>query len=91
MPSARRGSGIAASSARNGSKDFKAHLRALNKAFKVKWKRAPAHTAIRYILQGLDAADIERAFRVHSANLNCSPHGVEACIIAFDGKTLKGS
>jgi len=70
---------------------FKAHLRALNKAFKVKWKRAPAHTAIRYILQGLDAADIERAFRLHSANLNCSPDGVEACVIAFDGKTLKGS
>jgi hypothetical protein len=70
---------------------FKAHLRALNKAFKIKWKRAPAHTAIRYILQGLDAADVEKAFREHSANLNCSPHDVEACVIAFDGKTLKGS
>jgi hypothetical protein len=23
---------------------FRAHLRALNKAFKIKWKRAPAHT-----------------------------------------------
>lgn len=70
---------------------FKAHLRALNKAFKVKWKRAPAHTAIRYILQGLDAADVEKAFREHGANLNFAPDMAEACVIAFDGKTLKGS
>jgi DDE_Tnp_1-associated len=70
---------------------FKAHLRALNKAFKMKWKRAPAHTAIRYILQGLDAADVEKAFREHGANLNFAPDGAEARVIAFDGKTLKGS
>jgi hypothetical protein len=70
---------------------FRAHLRALNKAFKIKWKREPAHTAIRYILQGLDAADVERAFREHAAFLNMSPDGAKACVIAFDGKTLKGS
>ena len=70
---------------------FKVHLRALNKAFKIKWKRAPAHTAIRYILQGLDATDVEKAFREHAAFLNRAPHGAEACVIAFDGKTLKGS
>jgi hypothetical protein len=70
---------------------FKAHRRALNKAFKIKWKRAPAHTAIRYILQGLDAVDVEKAFREHGANLNFAPYRAEACVIAFDGKTLKGS
>ena len=70
---------------------FKAHRRALNKAFKIKWKRAPAHTAIRYILQGLDARDVEKAFREHSADLNCSSDGAETCVIAFDGKTLRGS
>jgi len=70
---------------------FKAHRRALNKAFKIKWKRAPAHTAVRYILQGLDAADVEKAFREHGANLNSAPDAAEACVIAFDGKTLKGS
>ena len=70
---------------------FKAHLRALNRAFKIKWKRAPAHTAIRYILQGLDAADVEKAFREHAAFLNCAPGGADARVIAFDGKTLKGS
>ncbi len=70
---------------------FKAHLRALNKAFKIRWKRAPAHTAIRYILQGLDAADVERVFREHAAVLNFAPDAAEGCVIAFDGKTLKGS
>ena len=70
---------------------FKAHLRALNKAFKIRWKRAPAHTAIRYILQGLDTTDVEKAFRQHAAFLNLGRDGADACVIAFDGKTLKGS
>jgi hypothetical protein len=70
---------------------FKVHRPALNKAFKIEWKRAPAHTAIRYILQGLDATNVEKAFREHSANLNGVPDGAKACVIAFDGKTLKGS
>ena len=40
-----------------------AHRRRLNAAFGVKWRRAPAHTAIRYILKGLDPAAVEAAFR----------------------------
>jgi DDE_Tnp_1-associated len=32
---------------------IKVHRRRLNAAFGLRWKRAPAHTAIRYILQGL--------------------------------------
>jgi hypothetical protein len=69
----------------------KVHRAALNKAFEIKWKRAPAHTAIRYILQGLDPADVEKAFREHAADLNQEPAGVGARVIAFDGKTLKRS
>ena len=42
-------------------------------------------------MQGLDAADVEKAFREHAAFLNCAPDGAEACVFAFDGKTLKGS
>ena len=34
---------------------------------------------------------LERVFRKHSANLNRAPDGAEVCVIAFDGKTLKGS
>ena len=38
------------------------HRRRLNRAFGLRWRRAPAHTAIRYILQGLDkpANDLSR-------------------------------
>lgn len=76
---------------------IKVHRRKLNKAFKISWKGPPAHTAIRYILQGLSAADVEKAFRDHAADLNsfdaASPRatgpGVRA--IAVDGKALKGS
>jgi hypothetical protein len=70
---------------------LQAHRKALNKAFQIRWRRAPAHTAIRYILQGLDPADVEKAFRAHAADLNLEPAGVGARVIAFDGKTLKRS
>lgn len=69
----------------------KVHRKALNKAFKIEWKRPPAHTAIRYILQGLSAADVETVFREHAANLNLTPAGSKTRVIAFDGKTLKAS
>jgi hypothetical protein len=69
----------------------KVHRKALNKAFKIEWKRPPAHTAIRYILQGLSAADVETVFREHAANLNLTPAGGKTRVIAFDGKTLKAS
>jgi hypothetical protein len=69
----------------------KAHRRALNKAFKIRWKRPPAHTAIRYILQGLDATEVEKAFREHAASLNGPLAGAGGRVIAFDGKTLRAS
>jgi len=67
------------------------HLKGLNKAFKIKWKRAPAHTSIRYALQGLRGEDVEKAFREHAAGLNQVPPGEGARVIAFDGKVLKAS
>ena len=67
------------------------HRRSLNKAFKIDWRKAPAHTSIRFILQGLRTEDIEKAFRDHAAKLNDDEtiSGVRA--LAFDGKVLKGS
>src|SRR5271165_1662609 len=41
--------------------------RKLNAAFGLKWRRAPAHTAIRYILERLDPAEVETVFRQHAA------------------------
>jgi len=67
---------------------IKTHLKRLNKAFKIDWKRSPAHTAIRYILQGLDPADVETVFREHAANLNSSEATAGKRILAFDGKVL---
>ena len=45
------------------------HRRKLNAAFGLHWRCAPAHTAIRYILKGLDPAAIEPIFRRHAAAL----------------------
>jgi hypothetical protein len=70
---------------------IKVQLKRLNKAFKIGWKRPPAHTAIRYILQGLNPADVERVFREHAADLNSSAAVSGTRILAFDGKALKGS
>jgi hypothetical protein len=70
---------------------IKVHRRKLNKAFKISWKRPPAHTAIRYILQGLSAEEVEKVFREHAADLNLVPADSSARIIAFDGKALRGS
>jgi hypothetical protein len=67
------------------------HRRRLNATFGLAWRRAPAHTAIRYILQGLDAAEVEAVFRQHAARLQatCAKPGQGS--IALDGKTLRGS
>jgi len=67
------------------------HRRRLNRAFGLKWRRAPAHTAIRYILQGLDPTAVEGAFRRHAALLQAASGGGERGSVALDGKTLRGS
>lgn len=70
---------------------IKVHRHRLNATFGLNWRRAPAHTAIRYILQGLDPAAVEAVFRSHAALLQaaCATPGQGS--IALDGKTLRGS
>src|ERR1700747_2597423 len=65
--------------------------RKLNAAFGLKWRRAPAHTAIRYILKGLDPAAVEAVFRRHAARLQATCATAGPGSIALDGKTLRGS
>ncbi len=48
------------------------HRRRLNVAFGLNWRRAPARTAVRYILQGLNPAAVEEAFRRHAALLQAA-------------------
>ena len=68
------------------------HRRRLNATFGLTWRRAPAHTAIRYILKGLDPADVEAVFRQHAARLQAaSVLPSKPGSIALDGKALRGS
>lgn len=70
---------------------IKVHRRRLNSAFGLRWKRAPCHTGIRYILQGLDPVAVEQAFREHATGLLNSTTDPSRRAIALDGKTLRGS
>jgi hypothetical protein len=63
----------------------------LNATFGLKWRRAPAYTAVRYILKGLDPADVEVAFRRHATLLQAARATPGKGSIALDGKTLRGS
>jgi len=79
------------------------HLDRLKQSFELNWKRAPACTTVRGILQGLAAADVEKVFRLHAQILNegaaCQGMRVVAPRVSrnasprtsFDGKTLRGS
>lgn len=67
------------------------HRRRLNAVCGLNWRRAPAHTAIRYILQRLDPVEVEAAFRRHAALLQAGRTVPGQGSIALDGKTLRGS
>ena len=54
-------------------------------------EKAAPHTAIRYIFQGLKGDDVERVFRDNATGLNRVAAPAGARIVAFDGKTLRGS
>ena len=70
---------------------IKVHRRRLNAAFGLHWKRAPAHTAIRYILQGLDPQAVEQVFCRHAVGLRDTAADPAQRTIALDGKTLRRS
>jgi DDE_Tnp_1-associated len=67
------------------------HLPRLRKFFGLKWRRTPAYTTIRIILQQLDAASVEQVFRRHAAIIHekSTPEGQRHIVI--DGKALRQS
>jgi hypothetical protein len=67
------------------------HLARLKQTFGLGWRRAPAYTTIRNVLQGLDAAAVEKVFRLHGEILRESTAVEGLRVVAFDGKTLRGS
>jgi hypothetical protein len=62
---------------------------AVEQSLQDRLEETPAHTAIRYILQGLDPAEVETIFRERAANLDSSEASTGKPILAFDGKALK--
>ena len=83
-----------ATSYRKVHRFIEAHRERLNATFGFGWTAAPAYSAIRTILHGLDGAEVERVFRVHAAMLSGSEAGVDVetmPVVAIDGKTLRHS
>ena len=68
---------------------IKSHYETLDKTFGLNWKRLPAYTTIRAIIQGTLRDEIERSFREYSDFLARSDMGKR--FVAFDGKVLRGS
>ena len=67
------------------------HLARLKETFGLAWRRAPAYTTIRNVLQGLEGSQVERVFRLHGEILRESAGFEGLRVVAFDGKTLRGS
>ena len=70
---------------------IRVHRQRLNAAFGLQLRYAPSYTGLRGILQGVDPAALEAAFRAHAATI-APPATTDGPIaIAVDGKTLRGS
>lgn len=69
---------------------IKAQYETLNESFNLNWKRLPAYTTIRAIIQGVSSAESEEQFREYSALL-AGNNNTEKRFVAFDGKVLRGS
>lgn len=65
------------------------HYKRLAPLLELNWKRMPAHTTIRAIIQNTDSSSLESSFRGYSAELASGQAEQEA--IAFDGKVLRKS
>lgn len=66
-----------------------AHYDQLHEVFDLNWKRMPAYTTIRDIIQGTSATELEQSFRKYSASLTELDR--ENIFIGYDGKVLRGS
>lgn len=78
-----------ADSYRKVQKFIVAHYDSLDEIFELNWKRMPAHTTIRAIIQGTSGPELEQSFRQYSQVLAESDAGKQ--FIGCDGKVLRGS
>jgi hypothetical protein len=70
---------------------IRVHLQRLNEAFGLRLPGSPSYTGLRLIIQGVDPAALEAAFRRHAAAISTPPASDGLVAIAIDGKTLRGS
>jgi predicted transposase YbfD/YdcC len=68
---------------------IKSHYEMLDKTFGLNWKRIPAYTTVRAIIQGTTSDEIEASFRKYSDFL--ASNDLEKWFVSFDGKVLRGS
>jgi len=61
----------------------------LNEIFDLNWKRLPAYSTIREIIQGTSESELERVFREYSKTLDETKS--EKKLVGCDGKVLRGS
>ena len=71
---------------------IRVHRQRRNEAFDLRLPCSPFYTGLRLIIQGVDPAALEAAFRVHAASTSPPPPASQGLTaIAVDGKTLRGS
>jgi hypothetical protein len=72
-------------------KFIRIHLQRLNEAFALRLRCSPSYTGLRLIIQGVDPAALEAAFRQHALSISTPLPWDGLTAIADDGKTLRGS
>ena len=65
------------------------HYDELDEVFELNWKRMPAYTTIRDIIQGTAREELEQSFRKHSNSL--VNRDKKRLFVGYDGKVLRGS
>jgi predicted transposase YbfD/YdcC len=68
---------------------IKRHYDTLAQTFGFTWKRLPAYTTIRNIIQGTSSSELETQFRAYSEQELPAQSGFR--VIQFDGKVIRGS
>ena len=70
---------------------FAFDLQRLNGAFGLRLPYSPSYTGLRLIIQGVNPAALEAAFRQHASSISAPTPSDSLPAIAVDGKTLRGS
>lgn len=79
-----------AKSYRDIARFMQKHHNVLKKDFSLRWKKAPAYTTIRNIIQGINKQELEGCFRAYTQSLlNTDTNNYVG--VAIDGKVLRGS